>query len=267
MHDLGDPITLSFVTSEGGSTVNPTTVTLTLTQPDGTTLLPAVTTTSVGHHQVVVTPTQAGRHVFRWAATGAGARTHMDVFNVREATSQALVSITDVKAHLNKNDDVDDEELRRTAEAATGVVERYRREIVARRSFTEEFRATSSTRFLVGHYPVDSVTSLVRVDGSTTYDPANLVVDSSTGLVTVGSGPALSGHLRVVYVAGYVVVPPEFLEATAIIAAYLWGTQQQPGLGPRGPFATDDTVAPPGMGFVIPRAAADLLGGRAPIVA
>lgn len=76
IHDLGDQRDLRFVTSITGSPVNPTDLTFTMLEPDGTVTeyvkdtdaeLEAVVT---GTWRVLWTCAQAGMHRFRFAATG-----------------------------------------------------------------------------------------------------------------------------------------------------------------------------------------------------
>jgi hypothetical protein len=263
VYDLGDPVTLTFDTDVDDAPVTPDSVVLEVDQPDGVVLEPTVTTVSTGRHAATFTPTQPGRHPFRWVATGPGARSHVDVFNVRAAVPLALCSLAVAKRHINIDSDevVDDEELRVHIEAATGAVERHRGEVVARRTFTVE--ATGGQ--LLSLRPVISVTSATPVDGGGAIDVsgADWLPDPATGLVTIPDGTARS---TVLVVAGYRVVPDEFILAAEIIAAHLWETQRARAVGSITGLPGEEAVlTPSGMGFAIPSRAITLLGGQPPV--
>lgn len=266
---VGDVVPLSFITTSAGSYVTATAVTLTIERPDGTLVTVSNPTTSgVGQYRATFATTQPGRHAYWWTATGPGARAESDVFNVAPLSSLALISLGDVKEHLNKTDDVDDEELRRWMGAATRVVERHVGEVAARRSFTELFTARRGARVRLDRKPVLSVTSLASADGLVVYDPNSLIIDGPRGLITVAAGPALSGYLRINYVAGYQVVPDNYLQAAAIIAAHLWETQRVQTVGRSPGFGNSEVnVTPSGLGYAIPNRAVELLGGRPPVFA
>jgi uncharacterized phiE125 gp8 family phage protein len=186
----------------------------------------------------------------------------------------ALVSLEDAKRHLNKSldDTADDEELRQVIEATTPLVESIRGEVVARRSFVMDTDAWTGTRtVLLPKSPVLSLTSVVSLDGSATWDPADLHVDS-TGIVTVRSGPLFWGFLRFTYVAGYPVLPANFALAAKIIIAHLWETQRpslvQSRWGTPRPFMNEsEGIVPLPAGFAVPNRALELLGGIGPLVA
>ena len=78
-------------------------VTVTVTQPDGSTLTPSPVHAGTGIYQAVVTaPTQAGTYLVHWSATGSGfSFTFDDQFQVRPAGAEQVVDMASVKAHLN----------------------------------------------------------------------------------------------------------------------------------------------------------------------
>jgi uncharacterized repeat protein (TIGR01451 family) len=68
--DLGSEVTQNVVFRNSSAVpVDPTTVTVTITLPDGTTAAPSPTRLSVGIYTYAYVPTQAGRHVVNWNAT------------------------------------------------------------------------------------------------------------------------------------------------------------------------------------------------------
>lgn len=279
-YDLGDPVPLSFeVLSAAGVRTNATAVTLTITLPDGTTASPSVTnppaTTGLYRHDYA--PTQSGRHLVRWVATGPAAA-YTDAFDVRPAAPALIVSLADVKRQLNKSSDdtVDDDELREYVEATTAIVEEVRGEAVVRRAVVEDIELRcGTTAVLLGKRPIISLTSVATVDAVTTWAVADLHV-SKHGIVTVQSGPAFYGLVRFTYVAGYAVIPANFSLAAKIIIAHLWETQQ-PALarerwGAPGPFGArggeaGEFATSAGLGYAVPNRALELLGKPGPQVA
>ena len=270
-YDLGDVVPLAFsVVDAAGEPMNAGTVTLTITLPDGTLDSPGVANppAATGLYRYDYVPTQAGRHLARWVSTSPSAA-YTDGFDVRPGDPLLIVSLADVKQHLNKSidDTSDDEELRVVIEAATAAVEDLRGEVVVRRTVAEDLNvAGGAWSVALTHSPVISLTSVASVDGTTMWDVADLHV-SRGGIVTATAGSAFYGLVRFTYVAGYQVIPANFTLAAKIIAAHLWLTQQQPGLGP-SPFGADaETLTPVGLGYAVPNRAVQLLGSRRPLVA
>jgi len=52
---------------------DPTGITLTIEEPDGTDQTPSVTNDSTGKHSATFAPDQTGKHYWRWALTGTAA--------------------------------------------------------------------------------------------------------------------------------------------------------------------------------------------------
>lgn len=271
-YDLGDTVGIGVTVRDAASApTNATTITLTVTLPDGTTANPAVANppSVMGEYGVDYVPTIPGH--YRWRLVTTGPTTALTgSFDVWPPDSASIVSLAEVKKHLGKSidDTSDDEELRGFIEATTAVIEEHRGEVVVRRPVVEDMNVTCPVLAVqLGSFPVQSLTSVATVDGATTWDVNNLHV-SSGGVVTVLSGPALRGMLRFTSVVGYTVIPPNYTLAAKIIVAHLWETQQQPGLGPSGPFGSEPQfLTPTGRGFAIPNRAVELLGRRPPLVA
>jgi hypothetical protein len=269
--DLGDTVRIAATCRDvTGAAMDAASVALTVTLPDGTSVMPAVTNppAAVGEYSADYVPTMAGLYRWRlvatdpaWAETGS--------FDVGELVPSGIVSLAAMKKHLGKSDEDtgEDDEIREFIEAATGVIEEHRGEAVIRRTVVEEMNLRHPVMVVqLGTSPVQSVTSVTTVDGAITWDVADLHV-SPHGVVSVQSGAALSGLVRFVVVAGYTVIPANYTLAAKIIVAHLWETQQQPGLGPN-PFAGDaQFLTPTGRGFAIPNRAVELLGRRPPLVA
>ena len=257
------------VRDASGALVDPTSATLTLTLPDGSTLTPAVPLPSAtpGELRVDYVTTQVGRHAWRMV-TSNPTTAYSDVFDVRPAVPVGIVSLSDARAQLNMGatETRDDDELRGFIGASTRAVERALGRIVARRSFTDRFTVSgSAAELLLRNVPVLSLTSVISADGSTTWSTGGLQVDGATGLVAVTSGPAFTGVLDVTYQAGEVVIPDNYRLASLIILQHLWETQRgtmgvQLGGG-------DVDMALASRGFAIPRRALELLDTQLPGVA
>lgn len=267
MHDVGDAIPLHFkVVDPATRTLVDADVTCTIIDPNGLASTRSAESSDTGRYSTTFVPTAAGRYVVRWtgvdADSGAAIAAHSDVVNVVEASSTALVSLAEAREHLNipHGQHVEDEELRGYITAATAAIEEHLGQVVARRTITEEHSTAPTRRLLLNQAPVLAVSSVT--DGVTTWDPGLLVLDGATGAIDVGSGALLSGSLRVTYVAGYKVVPPNVILATQIVVAHLWQTQRVPSIA--APGFGGESAPVTGRGYLIPNQAAQLLGGKGP---
>ncbi|MCI3277524.1 hypothetical protein [Streptomyces cylindrosporus] len=268
-YDLGDVVPLGVtVTDAGGTLVNAGSMALTITLPDDSTVtVTPVTPVSTGTYTYDYATTQAGRHLVRWLATGAYANAYTDVFDVREQTLVAIVSLADAKKQLNIDlaDTSQDDELRGFITGASLAVERELGTIVARRSFTERRAADGDGQILLSNVPVLALVSAQSPDGATTWNVADLDVDSATGLVAAKTGAPLSGDVQFVYKAGLRIVPDDYQLATNIIIQHLWDTQRgKMGAVPGG---GEEPTYMSGRGFALPRRALELLDTPLPGIA
>lgn len=228
MFDLGDPVPLSVeILDANGNLANAGAVTLTVTLPDGSTSSPSVTNGGTGVYTATFVTTQEGRHTVRWVATGANASAFTDAFDVAGAASQAIVSLDDVKAHLNITSTTNDEELRFAILAASDWVE-SKIGPVAKRIYTQTVRCGGSP-IALDHAPVISVTSVTPA-GGVALSALSLDADLDAGLIYPAFGyswPTWTyGTVTVVYVAGRTVVPAAVQWATKEYVAWLWDTQR-----------------------------------------
>lgn len=280
MHDLGDTVTLRFeVRDLTGVLTNAASTAVTLNLPDGTvnTSL-TLSTVSTGVYELSYVPLVAGRYVVHVAATAPTAAIS-DQFDVRPAAPAYLVSLADAKARLNidPTDYTFDEELRQLIEAATIAVERHLRQVVARRTVVETVEVLPQWAGLchwtgvawLSYTPALSVTSVVSLDGLTSWPVGNLMLSGSQLWAAAGLG--LAGDVVVTYVAGYAVVPANYSQAALEIVAHLATPQRLSSLGPR-PFSSvgaageEDLAGLAGLGFALPNRALELLGSRPPLV-
>lgn len=277
MHDLGDviPLTVEIRDATGGLAAAGA-VTLTVTLPDATSVTPTVTTPSTGRYQYDFPTTQVGRHVVRWVATGANSSAYTDGFDVRAGDTGTIMSMSAAKTALSipATSTGDDEEIRNLIEAVTGIVEEYRKEVIARRTVVEHLdvpvTGQTSRRLTLHHTPVLSVTSIVRPLDGATWTTADIVVnDPFAGTILTYHTPFYAtpelGGLTATYTAGYAAIPGHYVEAAKVILQHLWQTRQTPGMGSR---VFGDAISPgearvmSGLGFAMPNRAAELLGGR-----
>jgi hypothetical protein len=266
MTDLGDLVPLAVkIRDASGAPMNASSVTLTISLPDGTTTSPFVANppTITGEYNADFVPTQYGRHRVHWVSTGP-AVAFDDIFDVRDPSSTSLISLVDAKRHLNipLGSTTDDEELRQFIEASTYAIERHRNEVIARRVFTEPVRPSGVVQ--LDNRPVIRLISLTSP--STTWNVLDWAVDQWSGVIT-GSG--LSGDVTAVYEAGYVQVPAHYVLACKIVLAHLWQTQRIATAGPQTGFGIrnqtqgqEQILTTSGFGNALPPRAVELLGPR-----
>jgi hypothetical protein len=258
------------VYDDTGALANATTVTLTITLPDGTTTSPAVTNppTVTGQYRYAYLTTQAGRHTARWVLTSPdGAYT--EAFDVTEAATTAIVSLTDAKRRLkiSATDTTWDDELRDWIAGLTATIEDKKGQVIARRTISEETDGRGRT-FRLWRTPVISLTTVALADGTVTYDPADMDVPAN-GLVRVLTGPAVCGRLAVTYTAGCQIVPANYVEAALVILQNLWAGEERGAMGVK---LGDEEEQPPRTWKgeywgLVPRRAQELLGLMDPVVA
>lgn len=224
MYDVGDRARLTFsVTDVAGVPTNGTVV-LTVTKPDASTATPTVSNPSTGSYTADVDLDQAGRWTYRWVATGAVTAAQTDILDVAAAASNALVSLADVKDHLNITTTTHDEELRRYIAAATDFIE-SRVGAVVRRTVVEPGVQQGSDGMLYLNHPVISVTSATSPLGGT-YSVLAWTIDGST--INPGYWTSYPYPLTVTYVAGRVIVPAIIRQAALDYVKWLWEAQRGP---------------------------------------
>lgn len=255
-YDLGDVVPLGItIKDSNGDLADATTVTCTITLPDGTTEAGTVTHASTGSYTCDYAPATVGRYLVAWAATGTNASALNDVFDVRVGGSQ-LVSLAEAKAHLQIADTTTtyDDEITRFVDVVTELCESYTGTALYARTVTETHDG-GDTVLLLRRLPVVSVTSVV-VDG-TTQSTDSYAVDTVSGLVrslagAIGSDPQ---DTVVTYRAGRSTVPARARHAALEALRHLWATQR--GAMSRASLNGDDYVS--GMGWSLPRRVMELL--------
>lgn len=179
----------------------------------------------------------------------------------------SIVTLAEAKKQLriDPSDTSDDDELQNYVDAITGVVEEYKHEVIEQRQVKEDLELCGRRRFRLWNVPVISLVSVATVDGSTTWDVANMRPDTSTGLVRVLSGPPVSGLVEVAYMAGYATVPDRYKRGALVILQHTWETQRGKGGPVRGGVIGPEEVHPRFF-YSIPRKALEWLGAPRPVV-
>lgn len=263
-YDLGDVVPLTVnITDAADAPANASSVTLTVTLPDGTTATPSTTNPTTGTYQCDYPTTMLGRHGYRWVSTGPTS-SHSDVFDVREPFLSSIVSLKDMKTHLDIKGTSRDDELRWVIEAVTGMFEEHLGMAVVRSTRTEEHRVRSG--LVLNWVPVVDLVSVALVDGTYTWNVADLHV-SPSGVVSSPLGVAPYGHVSVVYVAGPSVIPAKYREAAEYTVQHLWKSKRpERGAGNRNA-GLADSMGYQQAGFALPRYAIECLGSGLPGIA
>lgn len=248
--DLGDILPGLGVTTTSNSTgalADPTTLTLTLTKPDGTMLAgtypaaPGDTLTiaraSTGTYSATVVTTAAGRWTARWVATGNSTDgAHEQAWTVEDPTL-AFVDVGDAVAHLRASGIItataDLEQLRWLCLTSCDAVERDLGRVLAPRTFIEAYSGGygQDTVLTLLRSPVISVTTVVE-DG-VTLTSADWTLDVSRGRLHRGTWasprrwPAGLQNVSVTYRAGYAVIPPVARKVALNVVERCWQASQQ----------------------------------------
>jgi hypothetical protein len=268
MYDLGDTVTDMWgeVRDAANALTAAASAALTVYKPDGTTETVSVSNPSTGVYGADYVPAAEGPYRW-WLRTTGPATAKTGSFYVNPSIERSIISLADARAQLNMVSTASDEELRQVISAATEAVELYLKRAIVRATHIDYLTVRSGQSPCLMWTPVLSLTSVATVDGDTTWGVADLFVEPNSGVVSVLTGPSLSGQLKVTYVAGMTSIPANYREATEIIAQHLWdakrGTKGSPfpgGLDTPGAGITS-------FGYSIPNRAKELLGNSPPMVA
>lgn len=239
VYDLGDVVSLGVtITNAAGANENATAVTAIVTAPNGTVTNPPVTNTVAGLYDISYTPTMSGRYTIRWVATGANASAYMDEFSVRDNTHISIVSLDEVKQHLNipaTNTGLD-EELRRFVDAATDLCENYVGCVLGRQTFTDELYDGNTDIIRLRNPCAMQITSVY--ESGILLGPENYTLDPSgqrISRITTGSiaGPNYFGiwtpganNIKISYVSGFINPPASAKQGVLEVIRHLWQSQR-----------------------------------------
>ncbi len=258
----GQPVLLSsLVQDAAGVPANATTVTLTITLPDGTTATPTVANppTVTGTYTHVYVPTQVGLHGVRWAFEGTNASAPLvDSFYVEPGTTVPLISLAEARKQCRLAATADDPEVQRLALVASDICERR----------TQVWRRTPVTATLDGggtflrlRRPVVAVTSVLE-DGIAVA-ASGWVLDGDKGWLYRGTtrtpwcwSPGRQ-NVIVTYVAGAPGdIPDAVRQGVRLQIQHLWDSQRGGSGLPRQ--AGADFDIDPRTGYSIPNAVLEL---------
>lgn len=265
MLDVGDVVTLSIeVRDTGDNLANAGSMSVTITQPDGTLSGPTTVTASpTGVYTYSgFTVASEGLHDVLWTATGANAGRHCDCFVA--GPYEPLVSIADLVDALGSGYvSADSSRLRDTLAAASAVVESYRP--IRRRTVTRSFNGGRNALALPWK-PIQSVSTVV--ESGATLSPTDYVLDGTASLLYRGAYGTNTwergiANIDVTAVVGYNAPPRLAMEATIEQARHMWETRRG-GAGRGGQFGGAEDGYIPGSAHLITYRVAELLDRLAP---
>lgn len=239
VYDLGDVAALGVkITDANGNLANATTVVCTITNPDGSSTTPTVVNTSAGIYDVNYTPSISGRYVVRWVATGTNASAYTDDFTVRDYSQISIVSLDEVKSHLNiaQTTTNNDEEIRRFIDAATDLCEQYVGCVLGRQTFISEKYDGNTDIIRLRNPRAMSITSVY--ENGNLVDPTGYVLDPTGQRIQRLSYSTLMGpnyygvwapgaqNIVISYVSGFINPPPSAKQGVLEQVRHLWQTQR-----------------------------------------
>ena len=269
-YDLGDKVYLSWSTVDSsGAAVNPGTVTASVTLPDASTVSLTTATAVTGTYTTSYFPTQTGRHIYGWVATGAWPQANNDVFEVRNISDIGIVSLEDAKYHLNipSTDVTQDAELARMIDAAADLCEQYVGVVLGRRTYTSELYDGNTEELRLRNPKAISITSVYE-NGALLASTAYVLDPTGQRLYRVGSGTLYAtnsygywsggmNNISVTYVAGFTNPPAAAKQGVLEVIRHLWQTQRGSMSVMGRNLAGDETYTTPT--YSLPRRAMELL--------
>lgn len=237
-YDLGDVVYMSWNTyNSSGVLANPGTVTLNITLPDGTTSAVTTSTSVTGTYTASYQPTQAGRHVIAWTATGTWPQAFSDVFEVRDIADIGIVGYDEVLEYLNiPSASANENEVRRFIDAATDLAEGYVGHVLGRRTFSNEYYDGGAEFIRIRNPKAISITSVY--ENGFLLSSGNYYLDyTGQRLYRIGSGTLYAQNaygywaqgvntIKLTYVSGYVNPPMAAKQGVLEIIRHLWQTQR-----------------------------------------
>jgi hypothetical protein len=226
-YNVGDSLPFAVeIRDSTGALANATTVTLTITEADGTVGSPiTVSATSTGVYSYPYTATLPGYVRGHWQATGTNSGSEYQTFAVEGAPP--VVTLAEAKVHAGIIGTSDDQRAQVFLDAAVKVVEDEAGAIV-QRTVTNEFHDAGSAFVWLDVAPVQSVTSVyegttaltARTIGST--DNGYVVENSTTGRIARTGLTHFADRVRVTYVVGRSTPSASVRFAVLDAFKYLW---------------------------------------------
>ena len=268
-YDLGDKVYLTWNTVDStGAAVNPGTVSLNITLPDATTVSVTTATAVTGTYTASYLPTQVGRHILAWSATGSYPQAYSDIFEVRDINDIGICGYDEVLEYLNiPAASANENEVRRYIDAATDLAETYVGQVLGRRTFTDELYDGGTEFIRIRNPKAISITSVYENGALVSSNAYNLDYTGQR-LYRIGSGTLYAtnsygywtggfNNIKITYVAGYVNPPMSAKQGVLEIIRHLWQTQRG-AINVMGRTQTGDELYA-GSTYSLPRRAMELL--------
>lgn len=222
------------VTDISGSPVDPASITLTVTLPDGTTVTPSITHTGTGLYYSNYTFVQEGLHKFQWVTTSP-VITETDYQNV--TVFRSIVSLDDVKSYINFDSSANEDILRQMMAAVTELIENVVGNCVVQTFTDERIVGRQATVLKMPHSPLpdeDAITSISSMwPGGPVWTNSNndfMVFPDSGTVQLVSYMPFYYGPWKATYKAGRKIIPQK-IQLAAYESIYdLWSTQRPYGM-------------------------------------
>lgn len=234
----------------------------------------ATSVAPLGTYTATYVPTMAGRHTVTWTSA---TRVFNDVFEVRPAAFNALISVQDAKDHLRltANNRISDDTIQGFVEAASIAIQNITGPIVPT-SFNEYYDGGAETVSVDNKPIIKNSVQIIEYYGTQAWplteqplggqqSAYGFTVDYSTGQIrrrTFGGGSALfalgAKNVNVTYKAGRDVVGQNIQTATKELVRHLWSSTQIPGR-PKSSSLGDDGFGWVPVGFAVPNFVVQLL--------
>ena len=266
--------TYSAAYSIPGGVITGSTVTLTVTAPDGSLTTPVVAQGQLSTASVPAA--QVGAYLLVWSTTGTVTDVLPDQFTVT-AASLGLISFSDLRDQINVSptDTTGTAKLRRFIQSATDVAQNITGPILP--TPKQIIYPGGTTYVILPERYVKSLTLVQEFWGGTTlytltpytlgvpplsafayvWDPSlNKIMRFSAGFETQFK-PGIAAVI-VNYVAGMSTIPQDITDATGELIRHWWANGQQPWRAAFQP-GGDDTGFQPVMGYAIPNRVVEML--------
>lgn len=233
-YNVGDSLPFGVkIYDENDALANATSVTVTITEADGTEGSPVtVSPTTTGVYKYPYTATLPGRVTALWVASGTNASSEYQAYEVEGAPP--VVTLAEAKRHAGIIGTADDERAQVFLTAAVQVVEDEAGAIVPRTVTNEFHDADGHAAIWLDVVPVQSVTTLV--EGTTTLTSRSIGSTDNGYTLEVGNSGrvARTGYgcfvdrVRVTYVAGRSTPSASVRFAVLDAFKYLWSQSTAP---------------------------------------
>ena len=222
------------VTDDSGNPVDASTVVLTVTLPDQTTVNPAVQQDSTGNYHVDYVMTQQGLYKFQWTTTGP----NTSQTDYQSATIfRSIVGLDDVKSFVNFDSESNEDILRQIMSSVTELIENIVGNCVPQ-TFTDDRITGRQAQILrMPHAPLLDENSLTQIaslwPGGPVWTNENndfIVFPDSATVQLVSFNPFYYGPWKATYTAGRKIIPQK-IQLAAYEAIYdLWASQRPYGM-------------------------------------